>query len=180
MIVLNGSLWMAEDGHGHLVQVTFDQTATPSAGVCMPAGPPTCIGAYQVSSSTESCPNGVFTDGTNLYVPDCIDSKLHEYSQTPPFSQSSSVTVFNGAVQGGLQQTLIDKWFWTAVSSGLAAVESMGSTTTGPATTSTRLAATAIKTSEPTASSSGLTARCSIRPQAIMARQKRSFAASVY
>lgn len=131
LVLFNSSLWMTEQGGGNLVQITVDPSNPITTGICSPAGANPCIGTYQASTSTEQCPNGLYTDNVDFYVPDCFDNHVYEYSST--FAQSKSVATFTGFVNGGLKQTP-DGWFWTAVTNGLAAVESMSSTTAGPAT----------------------------------------------
>lgn len=132
LLFFNNFLWVSEDGGGHIVQITRDQSAGGTA-TCGALNP--CIGSYALSTATQNCPSGVGTDGTNLYSPDCITNKLVEYSPTTLGQIATSTTAFPQFVFGGVKQTT-DLWFWTVTQTGLEAIQGMNAVAGGVVTPS--------------------------------------------
>ncbi len=128
-VTSSGFLWTSEDFQGHIVQITRD-TSPSGTGICSVGSP--CLGTYTVSTSTQSCPSGIFSDGTNLYSADCGTIHVYKYA-LPGLSQTVSAIPFPQGLLGGLYQTS-DGWFWTVTSNGAEAIPSMVAITGGVAT----------------------------------------------
>lgn len=133
LLLYNNSLWVAEDGTGgHILQITPDTTAL-GTGNCTANNP--CLGYYTASTAGQNCPSGIAQFGGNLYVPDCITSKLVEYSPTTLAQTAVSTTTFPQFLFGGVGQTS-DGWFWTVTQNGLEAIQGMNAIAPGVVTPS--------------------------------------------
>ncbi len=127
MVVLGSSLYVPNDSSGSVNLLALDMSATPSTGICSPAGGSPCIATFTAPFTGLTSPeDGATTDGTSIYV--INDSSNGVYKLTPPATVVSSTAVFP-SFEGGLAITS-DGWFWTLTSTGVAAIEGMTSATT--------------------------------------------------
>ncbi len=127
MVALGSSIYVPNDNDGGVDQLALDTSATPTTGLCSPAGASPCIATFTAVFTGLSSPeDGATTDGTSIYV--INDSSKGVYKLTPPATIVSSTAVFP-SFEGGLAITS-DGWLWTLTSTGAAAIEGMSSATT--------------------------------------------------
>ena len=127
MIVIGSSIYVPNNNQSQVDLLALDMSATPSTGICSPAGGSPCIATFTAPFTGLTEPeDGATTDGTNIYV--LNDSSGGVYKLTPPSTIASSTGVFS-SWEGGLALTK-DGWFWTLTSTGVAAIEGMTSATT--------------------------------------------------
>ena len=129
MIVLGSSLYVPNGvSAGSVDLLALDTSATPTTGICSPAGGSPCIATFTAPFTGLTYPeDGATTDGTSIYA--ISDGPGSVYKLTPPSTVASSTGAFTGTWEGGLGLTK-DGWFWTLTSTGVEALEGMASATT--------------------------------------------------
>jgi len=135
LFALGSSLYIANDRFSSLDTLTVDTSASPSAGVCSPSGPPPCIAAYSRSLAgvLRQPYLGGGTDGTSLYTVDAATGQV--FKVTPGSSVATSASAFASGYRGGVG-IAADGWLWTLSSSGVEAIPGISSTASAVTPTS--------------------------------------------
>ena len=128
IVPIGGTLYAVNGKNSAFDALSVDTSASPSTGLCTPAGPPPCIATYVESLSgslaSTSYGYGGGTDGTSLYA---LATSGSVYKITPPSTLVTSASTFSGSDLGTIFVTP-DGWLWTLASTGVQALQGMSST----------------------------------------------------
>ena len=121
---IGGKLYFANAETGEFDALTVDTSASPSAGICTPSGPPPCIATFVASLTGQlsSASYGGTSDGTSYYA---LSSSGAVYKVTPPSTLVTSASVFPN-YEGSLGLSP-DGWLWTLSPNGVQAIQGMTS-----------------------------------------------------
>ena len=133
LIPISGKLYWINNITSMFEIVSVDTSATPSAGLCTPAGPPPCIGTYQNGTAGVRSYSSGNTDGTSYYTIDDNTSKIDKI--TPPSTLVTSAVAMS-SFRGGIT-IMPDGWIWTLTNNGVAAMPGMTATGAVSATSAT-------------------------------------------
>ena len=107
MVVLGSSIYVPNINQDQVDLLALDMSATPSTGICSPAGASPCIATFTAPFTGLTDPKaGATTDGTNIYVLNYSSGSV--YKLTPPSTIVSSTAVFPNTYEGGLAIT--ERW----------------------------------------------------------------------
>lgn len=137
LVAIGTKLYQGVTKDGSLAALALDTSASPSAGLCSPSGPPPCIATFTKSATgaVSSSSAGGGTDGTSYYFVNQQTGKIAKI--TPPSTIVTSTAAF-GTLVGGFYITT-DGWIWTLTAAGAQAIPSM--TAASPVTLGNQAAA---------------------------------------